>query len=243
MTNDALLRLYADIVDDLEKSRIANENRLRQMTRDELDSDGEMRGLGLDENAPGVKEVAAIVDGIATLEKAATRQLEKSMKSHSLGPWVQVQRGVGLKQAARLLASIGDPYIRPEMELEDGTIEPERPRLVSELWQFCGHGDPERSRKKKGQKVSHSPVAKMRLWNVVASIVKAGGPWRDVYDQRKASTEGKLHKKECVRCGPSGKPAQPGSALSDGHRHADAMRITGKKLLQALWLEAQRLHD
>ncbi len=45
---------------------------------------------------------------------------------------------MGDKQVARLLAAIGDPYIRPEHELEDGTVVPAQPRTVSALWAYCG---------------------------------------------------------------------------------------------------------
>ena len=47
---------------------------------------------------------------------------------------------------------------------------------------------------------------------------------------------------ECKRCGPSGRPALPGSPWSDAHRHADALRVTGKEFLRLLWREAERLH-
>jgi len=43
----------------------------------------------------------------------------------------------------------------------------------------------------------------------------------------------------CVRCGPSGKPALPGSDWSAGHRHADALRVTAKEILKGLWLASR----
>lgn len=65
---------------------------------------------------------------------------------------------------------------------------------------------------------------------------------RDTYDKRKAHTEGRTHAAPCVRCGPKGNPAPVGSPWSDGHRHADALRITSKALLRDLWVEARRIH-
>ena len=85
-----------------------------------------------------------------------------------------------------------------------------------------------------------SSTMKMRAWNIAGSMLKAGN--RDVYDKRKAATEGRLHATACVRCGPSGKPAQPGSPWSDGHRHADALRIVSKVLLRDLWVAARDIH-
>jgi len=233
------LAFVADLVDDLEATRIANENRLRHMTRDATDSDGGERGLGLDERDPAVATVAALVETLAGAEKTAVRLLEKEMKQHPLGPWVKAQKGIGLKQAARLLASVGDPYINEQTG---------QPRTVSQLWSYCGHGDASR-KPKKGMTQAEafalgSPVAKMRLYLIACSIIKQmDSPLRKVYDDRKAETEFRLHATECRRCGPSGHPAQPGSPWSDGHRHADALRIVGKEVLRGLWLEGKRLHE
>ena len=68
---DPLLAIMADAVDDLERTRIASENRYRQLTRSELDKDGEERGFGLDDSVPEVARVKQIVDGLAALEHQA----------------------------------------------------------------------------------------------------------------------------------------------------------------------------
>jgi hypothetical protein len=135
---DPVLLILADALDDLERTRIANENRLRHLTRSAEDKDGEVRGLGLDERVPQVAQLTAIVDDLRKIEHRATLNLNRQMRKHPLGPWVKATKGVGEKQAARLLAAIGDPYIRPEIVREDGTVEPSRPRRVSDLWAYCG---------------------------------------------------------------------------------------------------------
>jgi hypothetical protein len=263
---DPFLSLAADVLDDTERTKIANENRLRQLTRSAVDSDGEERGFGLDESHPDVARLAALVEMLGNVEHQAVLQLQRKMRAHPLGPWVKAQKGVGDKQAARLLATIGDPYWNT---LHD------RPRTVSELWAYCGlhtlpasqssrdtqtsiaggdsspaGGDHETSdtqaaavaaRRQKGQKANWSTLAKTRAYLISESMLRAGN--RDVYDARKAATEGRLHAAPCVRCGPKGKPAQPGSPWSDGHRHADALRIQSKDLLKNLWREAKRLHE
>ena len=136
---DPLLALAADVLGDLEKVRIANENRLRQLTRSAEDSDGETRGFGLDEAHPDVARLAALVGMLGEAEHKATLNLQRVMRKHPLGPWLAAQKGIGEKQGARLLAAIGDPYIRPEITREDGTVEPSRPRMVSELWAYAGY--------------------------------------------------------------------------------------------------------
>lgn len=235
---DPFLALAADIVDDAETNRIANENRLRQLTRTAVDSDGRDRGFGLDESHPDVARLATLVDMLAAVEHQATLNLNRKMRAHPLGPWCKAQKGIGEKQAARLLAVVGDPYFNDSLN---------RPRLVSELWSYCGHGDPTR-RMRKGMTQADlfacgSPIAKSRLWLISTACLKAQGPFADVYYARKTATEGRLHAADCKRCGPSGHPALTGSPWSDGHRHADALRIVGKTILHDLWAEARRIHE
>jgi hypothetical protein len=267
---DPFLALAADVLDDTEATKIANENRLRQLTRTAVDSDGEERGFGLDESHPDVANLAALVALLGQVEHQAVLQLQRKMRKHPLGPWIKSQKGVGDKQAARLLAVIGDPYWN---DLHN------RPRTVSELWAYSGlhvlpashtptdaqrraaggdsspaGGDSSQkdtaaqmrsagvaARRQKGQKANWSTLAKTRAYLIAESMLRAGN--REVYDKRKAATEGRLHSSPCVRCGPKGKPALVGSPWSDGHRHADALRIQSKELLKGLWREAKRLHE
>ena len=135
---DPALALAADVLDDIERVRIANENRLRQLTRSAEDADGGMRGFGLDESHPDVARLAVMVQTLGKVEHDATLNLQRLMRRHPLGPWVKSIRGAGEKQVARLLAVIGDPYIRPETVREDGTSMPSGPRTVSALWAYSG---------------------------------------------------------------------------------------------------------
>jgi hypothetical protein len=299
---DPLLSLAADVLDDLEKVRVANENRLRQLTRSEEDSDGETRGFGLDEAHPDVARLAALVDMLGDAEHKAELNLGRLMRQHPLGPWAQRTRGLGPRQIPRLIASIGDPYIRPVLPRQDGTTEPSRPRTVSELWAYCGYhvlktsvsghtateaqgryaadgvhfpagqrageahqaiagGDqdghlghpsngvqsglagvaPKRAR---GQRANWSATAKMRAYLVAVSCMKCmDSPYRKVYDDAREKYADAVHQVPCIRCGPSGKPAGAGSALSDGHKHARALRAVAKEVLKDLWREAKRLHE
>lgn len=320
--SDPFLALAADVLDDLEQVRVANSNRLEQLCRTEPDADGITRGFGLDQTHPDVARLAAIVDTMATAEHAATLNLQRTLRKHPLGPWVKSMGGVGEKQAARLLAAIGDPYIRPEMHYADGRPpEPARPRTVSELWAYCGYhvvpaghpridahddrasGDPASVRhsgsgthgfradgtnpttdgnpgqvthhahpaiagvaaaRTRGQRANWSSTAKAKAWLIADSCVKQlkrpcrkdpdhgyaihepdcrCSPYRVVYDQAKAKYADATHRVPCVRCGPAGKPAQPGTPLSDGHKHARAMRLVAKTLLRDLWVEAKRIHE
>jgi hypothetical protein len=281
---DPFLRMAADALDDLERVRIANENRLRQLTRSEADTDGEERGFGLTADHPSVKAARALVDGALALEHQAELNLGRLLRAHPLGPWMKAQPGVGPKQGARLLAALGDPYMRPDMQRADGTVEPARPRRVSELWAYAGlhvvtlelpadpggddahilivggdldGGNPDQAlrdtqgtavgvaaSRRRGQRSNWSDEARKRAYLVAAKCVMQadGTVWRDTYTAARAKYADAIHKLPCPRCGPSGKPAPIGSPLSDGHKHARALRIVSKSILRELWREAGRLH-
>lgn len=237
--DDPTLLAFAALVDDLERVRIGTDNRIRSLTRDEVDADGVIRGLGLDENAPEVVALHGLRDTLAGLEKAATRELEKSMKRHPLGDWVAQQKGVGMKQAARLLAAVGDPAVN------SATGEY---RTVAQLWSFSGLrvADGEAVKHRKGVRSNWSTVAKTRAYLVAASAIKqvdrkahpkdddapiahtddcGCAPLRVVYDARKAHTAG-TH-----------------TDWTDGHRHNDAMRFVSKRLLREMWRAARLIHS
>ncbi|WP_369068577.1 hypothetical protein [Kineococcus terrestris] len=236
---DPTLLLAAAALDDIERTANANANRLRMLTRDVEDSDGRIRGAGLTAEHPQVATLTAIVDTLKQLEKDATRNLEKAMKAHPLGPWVKAQAGVGNKQAARLLAAIGDPYWREDLLHEDGTVRvPAGPRTVSALWAYCGRHviDGDAARRRKGQRANWSVSAGSRAYVIAEACIKQTGepmkngitrarsPYRDVYDARRAHT------------------LMTHPEWTDAHSHNDAMRVTTKALLRDLWIEARRLH-
>lgn len=284
---DPMLSLYVDVLDDIERVRIANENRIRQLTRSEADSDGEHRGFGLTEDHPDVARLMASVKLMhcgsrkypeklrgCCQEHDATRNLEIAMKRHPLYSFVKRHKGIGAKQLARLLGAIGDPYWN---DLHN------RPRNVSGLWAYCGlhvvqtsssgqwvndnqavfaaagaqphTGSQRRSdtqspsapgvapKRRRGQKSNWSENARVRVMLIAAAMPRSpGGHYEQVYRQAREKYSGAIHFTECIRCGPSGKPAQPGSPLSDGHQHARAVRIVAKEILKDLWVEARELY-
>lgn len=293
---DRDLAAAADALNDIEQVRIACENRLRQFTRPlgEVDKDGRYRGFGWDLRSPAVqaqavllaamkcdsKLVRTILDDERTpkakgccLEHDAERNLRRALRPHPLGPWVRSkeQKGIGEKQGARLVAVIGDPYIRPAMLRPDDTREPARVRTKAELRAYCGYGEdktrPGRiQRRRKGQHANWSSAAKMRAHLVaekcmVSGFDKSGGCVRDegddfathapecgcsryrlMYDAGRVKYADAVHDEECPQCGPAGHPAQPGSPLSLGHRKNRALRLVAKAILEDLWAEAERIH-
>jgi hypothetical protein len=244
---DPTLALAADVVDDLERVKIANQNRLRTLTaQDEY-------GHGMSVDHPDVKRLAALVKALEDAEHQATLNLARVMRHHPLGEWVKNSKGVGEKQAARLLASIGDPYWN---DLHN------RPRRLRELYAFCGMSvvgaaaqstcESQRSAsggaaptKQRGERVTWNPDARMRLWLIASKTVMVGhgGPYRQVYDEGRLKYADAIHAEECKRCGPKGKPAQPDSPLSAAHQHARAIRLIAKAILRDLWTAAKNIHE
>ena len=239
--------MCADVVDDLEKVKIANENRLRTLTMD-----GE-NGHGMSSDHPDVKRLADIVAALSAAEHQAVLNLQRSMRKHPLGPFVKNSKGIGEKQAARLLASIRDPYWNDLHE---------RPRKLRELYRFCGMdvvntsaqhsndsplkvGTGVAPSKQRGERVHWSPDARMRLWLIASKCVMVGhgGPYRAIYDEGRAKYADAVHTTECKRCGPKGKPALEGSPLSAAHQHARAIRLIAKAILRDLWTESKRIHE
>jgi len=270
---DPALAFAADILDDTEGLWVANANRLRILTtpHDQADSDGEYRGFGLTEADADVARLSAMVDTLDKLTKDATKHLEKVMRRHPLHPWVKAQKGLGDKQVARLLAAIGDPYWntlhdRPRTVSElwaycglhvlpAGQTVCEAQNRPAGRGQ-AGAGGPGQSshggqtevagvapRRQRGQKSNWSETARKRAWLIANSVVKCGGPYREVYDATKEKYADATHATVCVRCGPKGKPAQPGSPLSKAHIHARGLRAISKAVLKDLWIEAKRIHE
>jgi hypothetical protein len=191
------------------------------------------------------------------LEHEAERDLTKILKDHPLYPWFKApeRSGIGDKQGARFLAAVGDPYIRPSLLMhgdeaddkahDNGVEEPARPRRgPDELKAYCGYNvvNGESPRYRKGVKANWNPEARMRLFLITESCLKAQGYYADVYYQEKEVYADATHKMACARCGPSGKPALPGSPISDGHRHGRGLKKVGQQILIDLWVESRRLH-
>lgn len=250
---DSLLLIYSDALDDFERTRIATENRVRSLRQ--------VKGM---EGTPEEARLQAMVEGLAALEHGAELELKRALRTHPLGPWVKATIGVGEKQGARLLAAIGDPadrrtvsqlwaycgyHVLPvghstcdtQSESADGDPSSDIGQTSGETQtRFVGVA-PSRNR---GQKANWNATAKMRAFLVAESCIKQRtSPYRSVYDAGREKYAESVHPTACRRCGPSGHPAAEGSPLSDGHKHARALRLVSKAILRDLWIEARRLRE
>lgn len=241
-TIPAALRAASDTLNDVEALRIATENRHRMLTRSTEDKDGHIRGYGLTKDEPMVALTAATLEALVFQEKALTKQIEKEVKKTPYENWIKRSRGIGAKQAARLLAALGDPY------LNEQTGEP---RTVSQLWAYSGYGriqDGVTMRPRKGMSQEElfglgNPQVKMRLHMIAKSVVKAGpgegGKYREIYDTERLVQDMKVHSAPCPQC----HEKEAGTPLKPGHQHARALRKVAKEVLRDLWIEGKVYYE
>lgn len=248
--NNGTLMMAAASLDDLEHTRKAVSNRFGFLTRTGADKDGVERGLGLDERHPDVALAAEMLEDLKAVEKKQIKNLEKVMKKHPLGDFVKNTKGLGFKTIGRLIAATGDPYWADRVtKTSDGKIVSidSGPRTKREFFAYCGYGiapgGGRAVRREKGQRSNWNAEAKKRAYIVAEPIIKNGGPYREVYDAARAKYDLAVHTVECVRCGPAGKPALPGSPLSNGHQHARAIRAVSKAVLGDLYDAAKEWHE
>ncbi|HIG18315.1 MAG TPA: hypothetical protein EYQ31_14120 [Candidatus Handelsmanbacteria bacterium] len=182
-------------------------------------------------------------------EKSVIKTLESMMLS-LCGPNMQAfldQVGIGTKTVSRLLGEIGHPIVAFPAHWEDGEededkkiLVPDAPflRRVSDLWSYCGHGDPTRKRRKgmtqeEALKLGN-PRAKMTVNQMavrcmmkterVSSTGKKmpASPYRAIYDVKRAHYE----------------MARP--EWTDANKKGAAIRITAKEILRDLYNAALR---
>jgi len=212
------IRTLGNLLDDLERVRVMNGNRIDTMQDPE-------RGIGVVHPA-----LPLVQDSLKAIEHEAELELKRIWRKHPLRAWANDYPGVGEKLIARLIAEIGDPGERPN---------------PAKLWAYCGLGDPARKRKagmtqEEAFKLGN-PKAKKVCWLIGESFVKVNkGPGRECYDAARLKYADRVHEKVCVRCGPAGKPALPGSPWSLKHQHEAAKRYAVKQFLKELWIASRQ---
>lgn len=212
----ATIAMLGHLLDDIEKVRIANGNRIGAAER---------------ETGDAIPHLVLIQEQVERLEHIAELELKRAWRRHPLAAWAKPIMGAGEVLMARLVACIGDPAERPN---------------PAKLWAYCGHGDPARAGSvPKGASQEElfkrgNPEAKKRTYLLAAQFRRTpGSHYRAVYDEARVRYSDRVHEKACKRCGPSGKPAQPGSPWSLAHQDAAALRFVGKRFLLDLWKQAR----
>jgi len=212
------IKTLGNLLDDLERVRIMNSNRISALDRD---------------FGASLPALDLVQEHLAAVEHEAELEIKRVWRRHPLRKWAADYPGVGEKLIARLIAEIGDPGERPN---------------PAKLWAYCGLGDPARKRKQgmtqeEAFKLGN-PKAKKLCWLIGESFVKVNrGPGRERYDEARLRYADRVHSTACVRCGPSGKPALSGSPWSLKHQHEAAKRYAVKMFLKELWIASRQLPD
>lgn len=241
------LGVYAECLADTMQHRIAVQNRLRSGTVPE-------------------DVVAEILADLDHTEKLLRKGMVAAFRTAApeVAAWTRDTVGLGESTMARLLGVIGHPVVaRPhhwEGEGANRTLVADEPflRSVSQLWSYCGHGDPAR-RKRKGMTADDamalgSPRAKTLVFMLAESCMKAKGsqPIHAAQPTGASAENGTDDARSCTEPGERARRRSPyrdtydnrrqvtaDRDWTDGHRHADALRITGKTILRDLWVVAR----
>lgn len=176
-----------------------------------------------------------------SIEAEYERIVWREIKDHPVvDGWLIKVRGIGPRLAGLLVAIIGDI---------------ERFATISKLWAYAGlHTKDGRAVKRaKGEKANWSGELKMTCWKIAGSFLKAGGPYKELYDSYKQylvtreldngnviwKTSADSSKVEIAHCpkslahDPPKPPTKPEWTL--GRIHNMAMRRTAKLFLSHLW--------
>ena len=204
-------------MDEIESARITSENRLRSLMQ-----------AGAGESTPTVRGLQKGVDALNDVEHQAILSMSRTFRLTPFSAWQKSHKGVGEKQAARLIGVIGDPYIATPMRRDENGVTVEamapRPRTISQLWAYCGYSvtNGAARRRRKGVQSNWKAEARTRAYLISTSCIKVmDGEYRSVYDQGRAKY----------------------SELSDGHAHNRSLRLVSKEILRDLWLVARDYHE
>lgn len=247
------LRVLAESYEDIQRVRIGIEHRVRALA------------IPLDPVAPSMASLADAERQLALAMRHSFRRAAPEVRA-----WVLDTPGLGEHLMARLLGVIGHPVLAQpyhwEGEGEDRHLVEDPPylRSVSQLWSYCGHGDPAR-RKRKGMSAGEAaalgtPRAKMLAHLIAEGAMKCTGTANPRPTPELASPAGAPQSNGDGANDPArptaGSPrrrspyrdtydlararyADEDQWASDAHRHNSALRVTAKVILKDLWIVAR----
>lgn len=251
-----VMKFTSDALDDIEKIRIMQENRLRTMT-------DEIKNLNSVDH-PSMNVARMTTQQLIGMESDLIKELNRQLKQSPFADFVKSRVGVGEKQLARLITEIHDPFWRNEdiFNTSDETLTtrdsrtiapgevsfPAGPRSVTQLWSYCGLANTETGepvRRTRGVRSNWNQDAKTRAWLIVDSCFKQLSP----ACRATSETSIKSHTESCA-CSPyrviidnrRAETALSHPEWSPGHALADAKRIAMRELLKDLWRFSRDIH-
>lgn len=213
------LRLASEKLDAIESARIP---------LGQLAGDYESKGV-LD--LEFLSYLRGIEDTLKDEEHEAELQLGRVLRRHPLYPFIKRTAGLGDKQTARFLASLGNAD--PGRNERDN-----RPRRgPAELWAYCGFA-PEQKRRK-GERSNWNPTAKMRMRMIADSALQCGVRKVDGCDD--SNGYDLAHRVAITPLGAvylNARAAWADRDTTDGHKHNHALRVVAKEVLKDFWRES-----
>lgn len=217
------------------------------------------RSLGEDLPDLALRGLDESIERLSPIRTSVLSELETIVSGSRLGAWIDDTHGLG--KGLILLLGICPPITEFD--------------TVSAVWKYCGLSvtpEGKAPRGQKGERLGFDPVRRAYAIKRVADpVMKVGGPYREVYDDRRAHTlethppmlgaDGEPAHPECAHCrkalektaehrkgrdytrarsAPSFDCSNVGGVhWTDGHRHADALRVTAKAVLRDAWRVAR----
>jgi len=166
--SENLFRLVYRMVEDCQRVRLGHANRIRQVLPLIPATVSPPRGHRQWEDFLGTFAVL-----LQEEEQRLLKLAERLLKDEPVGAWLLAQKGIGPALGVSILGEVW-PLTRFQ--------SPRR------LWAYAGlhvGDDGKAVKRKKGTKANWNARLKTRLWLFVQSVMKAGGPWREIYDERK----------------------------------------------------------
>jgi hypothetical protein len=111
----------------------------------------------------------------------------------------------------------------------------------SKVWAYAGLHVPAHKRYVKNQKGGGNKWLRTAVRNLADVQVKQRGPYRPVYDRKKAIRENSNKITETRVAGQKGVVRRPWSKVQPGHRHDDALRAIMKHFLADYWFVGRTL--
>lgn len=231
------LRYLAEMFADLQQFRIACGNRAARGYHSSKDGE------------PIEPLLASLQHQEDELLKRLVRMYRVAVEA-SIRDWIHNTTGLGEPVMARLLGHLGHPRVAQPYHWEgkgkdNRVLVADEPyhRSISQLWSYCGVGDPARKRRKamsvEDAAACGSPRLRSLLFVIAENCMKMNGgvdkngrprplsPYRAVYDEAKA-----VYATRVERVDDEDKPWPP------ARQHAAALRKVGKEVLRDLWLAA-----
>lgn len=182
------------------------------------------------------------------------REICVQVNGTPIGDFMQETHGLG--HSVPFLCGLLPPMIDLGIEMADKETGELRPHFfpnVAKVWKYLGLHveDGSAPRRKKGEFSGYSSELKsIALVYIGEPVIKAGGPYRPVYDERKAHTmerHAPMPVDGCEFCAEAGAKNKAlgkkkyecadvgGTHWTKAHIHADARRVMTKAIIADMW--------